>query len=45
MVWAGISWDSKTEVCIKPSGFKFDSDTYIEVLDEFLLPFYDKFSY
>ena len=42
MVWGGISWSSRTEICIKNSGFKFNSESYIDVLQNYLVPFIDK---
>ncbi|KAL4500719.1 hypothetical protein ABPG72_019953 [Tetrahymena utriculariae] len=42
MVWGAISWNDRSEICIRKSGFKLNSDTYIEVLDNYLLPFINK---
>ena len=39
MVWAAINWEGRSEICLKESGFKFNSDNYIEVLDQYLVPF------
>ena len=39
MVWAAINWEGRSEICLKESGFKFNSDNYIEVLDQYLMPF------
>lgn len=37
MVWGGIFFDGRTKICIKECGFKFNSDTYNEVLQEYVI--------
>ncbi|KAL4500796.1 hypothetical protein ABPG72_020030 [Tetrahymena utriculariae] len=42
MVWAGINWSDRTQICLKESGYKFNSASYIGILDEYLIPFLEK---
>ncbi|KAL4501537.1 hypothetical protein ABPG72_018588 [Tetrahymena utriculariae] len=45
MVWAAISWEGKSQICIKPSGYKINSESYIQILKDYLSPFIQELNF
>ena len=41
MVWGAINWSGKSKLCIEEWGFKINQDSYIEILENYLVPFAD----
>jgi hypothetical protein len=39
MVWAGILYDHKTKIYLKPKKTRIDSLVYQDILDEYVIPF------
>ena len=39
MIWGGISYYWKTNICINEFGYKVNSQNYTQTLEKFLLPF------
>lgn len=39
MIWGCISWKGKSKICILEEGFRINKETYVQMLEEYLIPF------
>ncbi|KAL4465551.1 hypothetical protein ABPG72_014000 [Tetrahymena utriculariae] len=42
MAYGAISWNGRSSIYIYPKGFKVDSESYVKILEEVLIPFAEK---